>query len=313
VCYSKTTMAFFLGIDGGGSKTECVLADESGAVLARAAGAGSNLRRATPEELRGVIGGCLEDVRRTAGMKALSLEAVGAGFAGASDSGARAKAREVLAALLQPRCLYVVGDMEVALEAAVGAGRGVVLIAGTGSIAYGRNDLGQQARAGGRGPLVGDEGSGFDIGRAAVEAAQHGPATVLSEALPPARGADTPEKLAAWLAPERAAELASLVPVVARAARCGDAVAAKILEQAGAALAELALEVLRRLDLVGAEVRVAASGGVFKESPEVLARVQAELLKTAPRAHVELLAVSPAEGAVRLAQRLWLQERTAPV
>ena len=103
-------------------------------------------------------------------------------------------------------------------------------------------------------------------------------------------------------------DVAYLVPLVVEAAREKDARARGILEEAADALAGLALEVLRQLDLLASEVRVAASGGVFKESPEVLARVQAKLLKAAPRAHVELLAVSPAEGAVRLAQRLWLQE-----
>jgi len=103
-------------------------------------------------------------------------------------------------------------------------------------------------------------------------------------------------------------DVAYLVPLVVEAAREKDPRARRILGEAGNALAGLALDVLRQLDLLEAEVLVAASGGVFKESPEVLARVQAKLLKAAPRARVELLAVSPAEGAVRLAQRLWLQE-----
>src|SRR3990167_4297948 len=170
-------MAFFLGIDGGGSKPECVLADEAGAVVARATGPGSNLRRASAEDLQQHLRETLEALRGKAHLERLRPEVVCGGFAGAGDAKARAMATEVLKELLQPRFLYVVGDMEVALEAAVGAGRGVVLIAGTGSIAYGRNDLGRQARAGGRGinvarrgKFIVDEGSGLDIGLRATRA-----------------------------------------------------------------------------------------------------------------------------------------------
>src|SRR3990172_976762 len=142
-------MAFFLGIDGGGSKTECVLADESGAVLARATGPGSNLRRASAEDLQQHLRETLEALRGKAHLERLRPEVVCGGFAGAGDAKARAMATEVLKELLQPRFLYVVGDMEVALEAAVGAGPGVVLICGTGSIAFGRNGRGKTARGGG--------------------------------------------------------------------------------------------------------------------------------------------------------------------
>ena len=316
-------MSFFLGIDGGGSKTECGLADEAGAVLARAAGAGTNLRRISPVELRATLEDCVEQLRRTAGLPAMVVEAVCAGFAGAAHPEARGMAREVLAKLLSPRWLYVVGDMEIALEAAVGAGQGVVLVAGTGSIAYGRNGLGQQARAGGRGPLgavngeeVGDEGSGFDIGRRAVAAVRrahegYGPNTMLTEILPQALKVTGIEGLEARVSSPGAAELAALVPRVVQAARAGDRPAQEILERAGDALAGLALAVLERLDLLRTAVRVATTGGVFAESAEVFARVREGIRATAPRARVELLGVAPAEGAVRLALRLWLQERAA--
>ncbi|MFQ5723649.1 MAG: BadF/BadG/BcrA/BcrD ATPase family protein [Terriglobia bacterium] len=310
-------MGFFLGIDGGGTKTECVLAEESGAVVARATGAGTNLRRVEASGLRATLSDCLEELRRTAGLRTMAVEAVGAGFAGVSDARGRALAEQVLSELLRPKFLYVVGDMEVALEAAVGAGSGVVLIAGTGSVAYGRNDSGQQARAGGRGPQGSDEGSGFDIGRAAVEAARRaaagtGAETILSDVVPAALGIETTQELEGWASPERAAELAQLVPLVARAARQGDAVAGGILRQAARALATLAVEVVQRLNLTEKEVLIAASGGVFLESPEVVAQARQEILAAAPRARLELLAVSPAEGAVRLAQRRWLQEGATP-
>lgn len=303
-------MSFFLGIDGGGSKTECVLADAAGVVLARATGAGANLRRVTPAALRATLSACFEQVQRPLGLPRIDYAAVCAGFAGAGQADVRSLARAVLKELLAPRFLYVVGDMEVALEAAVGAGRGVVLVAGTGSIAYGRNDLGQQARAGGRGPLL-DEGSGFHIGRRALEAvrALRPPSTPLTEALLRALHAKSVEELDARVSPDSVAEIAALLPLVVEAARAGDEAAGEILEEAGRALAELVVAVLDDLGLGQSGVRVATSGGVFLASPEVFQQVRKEILRAAPRAQVEPLAVSPAEGAMRLAQRLWLQER----
>lgn len=310
-------MGFFVGIDAGGSKTECVLADEAGVILARATGVGANLRRVSRGELRATLSQCLEELRRTAGLPAIVADAVCAGFAGAGDAEARAQAHEVLTEVLHPHRLYVVGDMEVALEAAVGAGPGVILVAGTGSIAYGRNGLGRQARAGGRGPGAGDEGSGYDIGRRAVEAVLwaeqgKGPPTRLTHLVLQGFGVERVEELEGRVRPEAAAELAALVPAVVEASRTGDATARDILAQAAQALAGLALEVLEELDLLDAQVRIAVSGGVFAASDEVFAGVRAAIAAKAQRAFVEPLAVTPAEGAVRLAQRLWLQERATP-
>lgn len=314
-------MGFFLGIDGGGSKTECLLADEAGAVLARAHGAGANLRRVSPAELQATVGDCAEQLRRAVALAAIAPEVVCAGFAGAAHPEARAMARSILTGLLHPRSLYVVGDMEVALEAAVGAAPGVVLIGGTGSIAYGRNHRGQQARAGGRGPLgppgsreAGDEGSSFDIGRCAVEAVRRAhdgcaPRTCLAEIVLDTLQVSGVEQLD----PRRlqVAKLAALVPCVVQAARGGDQPARDILEQAARALAGLAVTVLHQLGLLAAEVRVATSGGVFAQSKEVFAGVRGAVEAAAPRALVEPLPVTPVEGAVRLGQRLWLQERAA--
>ncbi len=308
-------MGFVLGIDGGGTKIDCALADEAGEVLARATGPGANLRRTTPEDLRRALAACFDSLRAAAGLADLHPEVVCAGFAGASDPGAQAMARQVLSELLLPQSLYVVGDMEVALEAAVGADPGVVLIAGTGSIAFGRNAAGRTARAGGEGArrnsvgeLTGDAGSGFEIGRHVVEYVLQ-TETILAEAVLAVLGAESAEELTRWLAPERAAELASLVPVVTRAARRGDPVARGILEQAGVVLAGLAEGVLLELDGRNTDFRVFATGGVFTESPEVLKSLRSALQRAAPRAIVERLEISPAEGAVRLGQRLWLTEK----
>jgi len=305
-------MGFFLGIDGGGSKVECVLADEAGTVLARALGPGANLGRVSAGDLTANLSACAEELRRVTGLKELAPEVLCAGFAGASGDAGRERARAVLEQVFRPRRLHVVGDMEVALEAAVGAGPGLVVVAGTGSIAYGRDDSGRCARAGGHGPGKGDQGSGYDIGRQAVEAVRRalragGKVTALASAVLGILGARQAQELDGWLTPEKATELATLAPAVVTAARSGDSEASKILDQSIRSLAALALEVLKELKLTEAPVRVAAHGGVFAASEELLAEVRARILAAAPQATVELLRVTPGYGAVLLAQRLWAE------
>ncbi|HXE76356.1 MAG TPA: BadF/BadG/BcrA/BcrD ATPase family protein [Candidatus Xenobia bacterium] len=311
-------MGFVLGIDGGGTKIDCALADEAGEVLARATGPGANLRRTRSDELHRALTACFDSLRAVAGVAELRPEVVCAGLAGAADPAAQEMARQVLDKLLHPRTLYVVGDMEIALEAAVGDGPGGVLIAGTGSIAFGRNAAGKTARAGGEGArrnaageLTGDAGSGFDIGRRALEAIRE-TETILAEAVMAVAGVETADELQSWLVPERAPELASLVPLVTRAARRGDPVAREILEQAGIALAGLAERVLLELAVLSTDFQVFLTGGVFTESPEVLTGVRRALQRAAPRATAVRLEVPPVDGALRLAQRLWLTERTSP-
>jgi N-acetylglucosamine kinase-like BadF-type ATPase len=308
-------VSFFLGIDAGGTKTECALADASGTLLARGIGGPANLRRTPPAIIEESLGMALTHALRTAGLHGAEFEAVCGGFAGASRPDARELARHILFALTSSRHLFIVGDMEVALEAAVGAGSGVVLIAGTGSVAYGRNDFGQQARAGGKGPWGSDEGSAVDIGRRALEAvlrAREGRerTTALEPALRGRFDVTRREERAQLLAsPEAIARVAALMPEVVEVARQGDDVAREVLLAAGDALAQLALTVMQALRLENTAARVAISGGVFAVSTEVAEEVRRRLREWAPHAQVEPLGMTPAEGAVRLAQRLWLQRR----
>jgi len=310
-------VSFFLGIDAGGTKTECVLADSSGAILGRGTGGPANLQRTPLPRLEQSLREAYESALSSADRRAGEFAAVCAGFAGAGRTEARETARHLLAQLIPTQQLFVVGDMEVALEAAVGAGCGVILIAGTGSIAYGRNHLGQQARAGGLGPVLGDVGSAFDIGRRALEAALRArddcrPTTLLDPALRTHFLLNGASQLAALLAGREAPErVASLLPVVVRIAEQGDSVAQEILLAAGDALAELAVSVLRALRLETTPALVVMSGGVFSSSPQVATQVRRRLQELVPAAEVKPLTISPAEGAVRLAQRLWLQGRTA--
>ena len=162
-------MAFYLGIDGGGTKTRCVLGNET-AVLATAVSGGSNVVRLGEAQAREALHAVVRQVCATAKVSADQLQAVCIGAAGAARPEVAAKLRSILAEI-NPRFtvhIEVVGDTVIALEAAFGSGPGVIAIAGTGSIVYGRDASGHTARAGGWGFAISDEGSGHWIGRHAI-------------------------------------------------------------------------------------------------------------------------------------------------
>jgi N-acetylglucosamine kinase-like BadF-type ATPase len=202
----------------------------------------------------------------------------------------------------------VVNDALVALVAAVGEEPGVVIVCGTGSICYGRNERGLAARAGGWGYILGDEGSGYWIGRRALAAAVRevdgrGPRTALTD-----------DVLAHFGVPDAAglvrivynrevprANVATLGPTVQRARDRGDAVAMQILERAAEELSLAAASVASRLEMRGDAFPFILAGGMFRIVPSLVEQLRPRLLEVAPRADVRPLTVEPASGAVALA------------
>jgi N-acetylglucosamine kinase-like BadF-type ATPase len=226
-------------------------------------------------------------------------------MAGASRSEVIESVRALVAEIV-PGEIQVVGDMHVALEAAFSGAPGVVVIAGTGSIAYGRNERGETARAGGWGSAISDEGSGEWIGRSAVAAALRAYDSGQSSALIAcilnswhlATRDDVARVASAWPSPE----YATLLPQILVTAEAGDGAARDVLLQAGTELAQLAKVVTRRLWPGAPSARVALAGGVFHNS-ELVRRVFANSLR-AERPLAEIIEdVDPALGALALARR----------
>lgn len=183
----------------------------------------------------------------------------------------------------------IVSDARSALAGATGCRHGVVVIAGTGSIAYGMNTEGEEAKAGGWGWRLGDIGSGYAIGKNAIVAAlkdhdQPGHPTMLKEKIMGHLGLSDLEEIIDWAYdPEREANhFASLVPLVKEAENCGDSVASYIMENAGTQLGLVAQAVIKRLQLVE-DFPVACSGGVFKQ-PNGFNRAFEETVREAARA-----------------------------
>jgi N-acetylglucosamine kinase-like BadF-type ATPase len=302
-------MDVFLGFDGGGTKTECIALDAEGRIVGQGLAGASNPLRvgydAACTALQLAAAGAIASGKQSAA----DVRGVSAGLAGA---GLKAVAGEMWMRLsrIWPRAsIHVITDADAALESAVGAGSGVVLIAGTGSIALGRNSTGELARAGGYGVWIGDPGSAHDIGRKAVAAASRardfsGPASTLGELILSSTKTRDWDDLVEKISSGPAAVFTRLVPVVMEAAEDGDSAAREILARAALDLASLALVVIGRLGLKDAEFRVARAGGVFNRSRILDSRVDELIARVAPHARVDLLADPPALGAARLALRM---------
>ena len=303
------TSRFVAGIDGGGTKTRCLVADGSGRVLGEGLAGPSNYQVVG---LPGAVASLSEAVTRAlaaAGVGPGALAGVCAGLAGVGRPEDKAALAGALA-FLAPARVLVVEDARIALAGALAGGPGTVVIAGTGSIAYGVDGAGQTVRAGGWGWVLGDEGSGFDIGRRALAAALAaqdgtGPATALGQLICAAWELERLDQLVRRVYADVAAarpEIAGLVPVVVAAAEAGDAVASALLAQAGHDLGALAAAVLRRLDLPPGVPPVAAvTGGVLSGVPAVRAAMAGALTLQVPGAALIDPRESPAEGAIRLA------------
>lgn len=299
----------YLGYDGGGTKTDCVLLGSDGAVVAESRGGPANPMRVGFDAAFAALLDCAERALTTARADASQVAGVCAGLAG---TGRKEVADRVAAFLREqfPRAVvHATTDSMVALEAATDSGPGIVLIAGTGSVVLGRNAAGEVLRAGGYGPWIGDEGSGFDVGRRAVVAVARarddlGPPTRLSELLLRAMDVKDWPELIGRIAAGPDQVYPRLFPVVVQAAEEGDAVAREILTAAALALAELAVSVIRRLNFAGEEFILAKSGGVFGRSQLFDGPLDARLAQAAPRARIEALRTPPALGAARLARRL---------
>ena len=299
-------VAYFLGIDGGGSNTTCVLGDEK-SVLGSVTVGGSNIVRLGESTVRTALQQGVREVCRKAAIKPRQIVAICAGIAGAAREDIRKQVTDILATLA-PAQIEVLGDMVIAHEAVLGSGAGIAVLAGTGSIAYGRHATGRIARAGGWGYAISDEGSGHWIGVQAVAAVTHaldsGSYTKLSDRILGHWGVHSYDDLICRANTSPLPDFAGLFPVVLAAAEAGDPYGHDILARAGVELAGLAQMVYRRLWRAGDQVDVGLAGGIFENSDEVRHSFGRELRSSIPQVHVFLSTASPAEGALSLARKL---------
>ncbi len=300
-------MPYFLGIDGGGTRTAAALADERGRVLAQAEAGPSNPHKVGFEAAQRELLRAARGAVRRAHLKPRALDAVCVGLAGVARPPVHRRLLAWLRQSIPARFHLLTSDAAIALEAALGDSPGIIVISGTGSIAYGRDERGRALRSGGWGTLFDDAGSGYDLGRKAIASALRafdgrGPRTRLDAKICRALGLrDVTEVVLRPLAPR---EIAALFPLVLEAAREGDLVARELCEQSGQELSELALALVKRFGWRDRAVLVACAGGVFQASLRIRRSFARRLRSRAPRARVALLRKPPVEGALALARAL---------
>ncbi len=306
-------MPWVLGLDGGGTRTVALVANEKGRVLGRGESGPSSHHTAgmarAAEAVHRAVGEALED----AGLVPQALSAAFFALVGAD----RPMDRQVMASAIARLGLHcpvrVEHDSVAALAGATEGKPGVVVMAGAGSIAYGEDPSGNAARAGGYGPILGDEGSGYDIGRRALIAvlrAEDGrsPATVLTERIKRRfmldRMTDLIHLVYGSPAPLDRPEIAALAPMVVEAAREGDAIAREILRVAGRELGLAAAAVLQRLEWEdGSPIPVAGVGEIFSAGNLLTLPMQQVIQSACPQAQMMQAKHTPAYGAVLLALR----------
>src|SRR5438105_659794 len=181
-------MTYFLGVDGGASKTAALVTDDSGKCLGDGVAGPSNHLRVGIETAARNIERAVNKALVTADVASREIHWAYCGIAGADHPAHRQEVVDSLSIFFPRGNFTVDNDARIALTGAIGFGGGVVVIAGTGSVAFGRNEAGTEARAGGWGPTIGDEGSGFGIARNGLSAIVRsydgrGPATKLTDLL----------------------------------------------------------------------------------------------------------------------------------
>ena len=298
-----------IGIDGGGSKTRVMVADEAGNKIVEVDGPGSAVRPGQHEHSAKVIRELVLDALLAADMGHVMPKVLCVGVAGVGVETERQALWQALQEREVAEEVIVHTDAMVALDDAFGEGPGILLISGTGSIAWGRSPAGTLGRCGGWGPNIGDEGSGQWIGRRAlsiVAAANDGrePETALAGAILTAAQVNEASELIAWAAQASPMQLATLAPAVMSVADAGDLRANSLLTLAAEELV-LHVRTLARGLFVDerSAIPVAFAGGLLQRGSPLRKRLEHRLKSAVPGATVRVQEVDPARGAVRGALR----------
>ena len=298
-------MAFYLGVDAGGSQTECAVGDDQ-AILGRSTATSCKVQKVGEDAARKALQQGVREACPKAGIKPQQLTHSCIGVAGASDARAALVVHRMMRDLVGGE-VDVVGDNAIALEAAFRTGPGVIAIAGTGSIVFGRNERGETARAGGWGPVISDEGSAEWIGRraaaAAVRAVDTGQSTTLTKATLEAWHVATRDDIVRLANGYPRPDFAALYPHVLHAALDGDVLARDLLLQAGTEIAALTKIVIRKLWPGRHAVRVCVAGGVFSSAAIVRQVFSNSLRAERPDVAVSFGHVHPVVGALAIARR----------
>jgi glucosamine kinase len=305
-----TERTIIAGVDGGGSKTRILIGDDEGHTLATHVVGPSAVHPDRPEESAAVIAAGVRAALEEAGMPHVTPRMVCVGVAGAGRDAARQALWQALVEADISEDVFVTTDASIALDDAFGEGPGILLVAGTGSVAFGRGPTGSADRCGGWGAQLGDEGSGLWLARRALGAATAAAdgreaESALLGAIMTITGCDDPAELIPWAASATTDEIAALAPIVMRAAEGGDLRANTLTTFASEELVLHVRTLARRLfGDERAAIPVALTGGLMERGSLLKRLVEHRLRSAVPGAQVRHEAVDPARGALRAARRL---------
>jgi len=315
-------LQYIIGIDGGGTKTEAVLAGAGGVPVEHFTTGPSNPHTVTFAQTEARLAEIVDHFLARPGVSPSSIRAICAGIAGVAKAEELHRAAGFLENYAAERSagwrIFIRNDAEIAIMAAAGVPHGMIAISGTGSIVYGITPEGETARVGGWGHLLGDEGSGYAVGLKTLQAAMQSydgvlPGTMLVPMIAERLSLSGIDGLKSYIyRPEIGKRnIAEFAALCIDAAGRGDETARRILETAARELAVLALA-LRRKQPGLAGVPIALSGSMFTRSPIYRQSFERRIRSEAPDA-VFLLAGRPAaEGAARLALHLLRQPASPP-
>ena len=303
---------YVIGIDAGGTATRGQLADPDGAVLAACETGPSNVQTLGVEQCARVVDDAVASLCIDARAPQSAVPVVVFGAAGAGRESDQRRMRGAVQALWEerddhPRSILVVSDADIALEAAFGDEPGIVIIAGTGSIVYGRDAGGAIRRCGGWGPVLGDPGSGAALGLAALRHAAKvfdgcAQPTLLTALLAKSAGIDSGEALIAKVYHDGTAP-ATLAPLVFEAASDGDGAAQTILTNAAEELAHM-FECAVRQFAFSSEIPVALMGGLLQSANSYHDHLASAISARVPKSRIQALRHAPADGAIAMALRM---------
>lgn len=299
-------MDYVLGFDGGGTKTECVLMDSAGKIVARSRTGPSNPVRVGVERAARQIQTAANLALQKAGIGRHQIAALGAGLGGTGQPEMKEQMRSALQQDFPDAVVSVFTDLETSLAAA-GEGPVIVLVAGTGSAAIGRDSSGKIWRAGGYGTISSDEGSAYDIGRRAVSQAmkereETGSDSSLGKAILKQHRFETWAELQEYSNRSPDEVFPRIFPTVAIAADDGDLKAREILSQAANDLSSLVATVADHIGGRDDKLFVAKTGGTVGCSIFFDDQVDAALSKLLPHVQIGRLRMSPAEAAAHAAR-----------
>lgn len=296
-------MPFFLGIDGGGTKTRCLVGDEE-SELGRGSSSSCKVQKVGEAGARDSLSAAIHEACVQAGISPRKISRTCAGITGSGRAEIGELMRDLVISVVGGE-VEVIGDIDVAFEDAFADQPGVLVIAGTGAIAYGKNSAGNIARVGGWGYLVSDEGSGSWVGLEAVRAVlrekDRGENPALLGRLTEAFGTANFDQFVIKLNGNPVPDFSTLFPVVLSSAE-DDAIARAVLERAGRELAINAGTLVERLFMHDV-CSVISYGGVFSSSEIVMAEFSSALKTRSPNATLLTRTVDPARGALERARR----------